>query len=178
MCTGLETTLLFGTSAGTAQSGMDQAQAAQDAANAQAAEINRAAGAEQDAANAKADMIRRAARRQRGEAKAAYSASGVSTSAGTPVVIDNAIAYGGESDALMAILSATRNSSSAARQGIAFGKQGEDQASAIYTQTGTSILQQGASAVTASGWRSGGPGFSGTQRPAPITTSQPYKVNG
>lgn len=177
MCTGLEIAILAGMTA-TAVGGMSQAQAAQDAADAQASSINMAAGAEQDAALAKADQIRKAARRQRGEAKAAYSASGVSTTAGTPIVIDNQIAYAGESDALMTILGASRNATAAEKQGVSFGKQGQDQANAIYIQTAGSLLQQGAGAASASGWRSKGPGFSGTQAPAPITTAQPVRING
>lgn len=177
MCTGVELALLGGTMLATTYAGVQQANAVQDAANAQAAEINMAAGAEQDAAAAKADMIRKAARRQRGEARAAYSASGVSTEAGTPVLIDNNIAYGGESDALMTILGASRNANSAQRQGIAFGKQGKDQADAIRTQTAASVLQQGASAFSGSGWRSQGAGYSGTQAAAPIS-ERSIRING
>lgn len=177
MCTGVEIALLAGTIGATTYAGVTQANAMQDAANAQAAEINMAAGAEQDAATAKADLIRKAARRQRGEARAAYSASGVSTDAGTPVFIDNQIAYGGESDALMTILSASRGATTAARQGVAYGKQGKDQADAIRTQTAVSVLQQGASAMTASGWRSKGPGYSGTQGSAAISDLS-IRVNG
>lgn len=169
MCTGVELALLGGTMLATTYAGVQQANAVEDAANAQAAEINMAAGAEQDAASAKADMIRKAARRQRAEARAAYSASGVSTDAGTPVLIDNTIAYEGESDALMTILGANRGATSAARQGVSIGKQGKDQAGAIRTQTAVSVLQQGASAMTASGWRSKGAGYSGTQPSAPIS---------
>lgn len=176
MCTGVEIALLAGITA-TAYGGMQQAQATQDAADAQAQSINMAAGAEQDAALAKADQIRKAARRQRGEARAAYSASGVSTDAGTPILIDNQIAHGGESDALMTILGANRNATAAEKQGVAFGKQGQDQANAIYIQTAGSLLQQGAAYGSASGWRSKGPGYSGTQAPAPITTAQPAIIN-
>lgn len=177
MCTGVEIALIAGAMGATAYAGMQQANAVEDAANAQAAEVNMAAGAEQDAAAAKADMIRKAARRQRGEARAAFSASGVSTEAGTPVLIDNNIAYGGESDALMTILGATRNATSAQRQGVAMGKQGKDQADAIRTQTVASVLQMGASAATASGWRSSGPGYSGTQAAAPIS-DRSIRING
>lgn len=178
MCTGVEIALLAGSMAATTYAGVTQANAAQDAADAQASEINMAAGAEQDAATAKADQIRKAARRQRGEARAAYSASGVATDAGTPLLIDNQIAYGGESDALMTILGANRNATSASRQGVAYGKQGKDQAKAIYTQTAASVLQQGASAAVSSGWRSNGPGFSGTQSAAPISSATPVRING
>lgn len=177
MCTGFEIAALAAAAVGT-YSTVKTSEAQQQAAEAQGAEVNLAAGAEQDAATAQAEKIRQAARRQRAQAKAAYSASGVASDAGTPVKIDQEITYGGESDALMTILSGSRYASSAERQSLIYGKQAEAARNAGYASVASSVLSAGSSYASASGWRSQGPGFSGTQKPAPITTAKPYKING
>lgn len=126
------------------------------------------AGYAQDAAQAQADQIREAARRQRAAAKAALSASGVSVNEGTPIKIDQEIARGGEYDALQAILSGDRGASTSMKEATAYGKYASSTRSAGYAQGAATLIQSGASIGKSSGWRSQGPGFSGTQAPAPV----------
>lgn len=156
---------------------IQQGNAAADAANAQAREVSRQAGSEQDAATAQADLIRKAAARQRSEARAAFSVSGVSVDEGTPLKLSEQITRGGEFDALNTILSASRNADNATRQATQYSKQGQDAKKASRIQATASLLQAGASAMTASGWRSAGPGFSGTQTAAPIA-DRSIRING
>ena len=169
MCDPISMLVLGGTALMGAYGTIQQGKAAQRQANDQAREISMGAGREQDAANAQADLIRKAARRQMGEARAAFSVSGVAADEGTPVKIAEEIYRGGEFDALNTILGASRNSDSAARQAEQLNRQGKDARRASQIQAASSLLQAGASAATASGWRSQGPGFSGQQAPAPIS---------
>lgn len=144
------------------------ADAAAEAAQAQGESINRQAGQELDAANAKAALIRKAARAQAGEARAAFSASGVSVDAGTPIKINEEITKGGEFDAMNTILSGTRAAQSLSDEAVNTIRSGQAQQKAGYMSAFGSVLSAGSGAMNASGWRSAGPGFSGTQAAAPI----------
>lgn len=145
------------------------ADAAAEAAQVQGESINRQAGQELDAANAKADLIRRAARAQAGEAKAAFSASGVSVDAGTPIKVNEEITKGGEFDALNTLLSGSRAAQSLSDEAVSTIRAGQAQKQAGYMGAVSSVLSAGAGAMKASGWRTNGnPGFSGTQAAAPI----------
>lgn len=171
MCTGAEIAMIGVAAAGTAATVYGQQQAAQaaaDAANAQGQSMADAAGRQQDAANAEAERIRAAARRQRAEAAAAYAASGVATGEGTPVLINQEITRGGEYDALNAILSGSRESKALTTDASSFGKMAGAYRQAGNTQSFGTLMSSGAQFMSASGWRSNGPGFSGTQARAPI----------
>jgi len=170
MCTGMEILLLGGTALGTAYAGMKQADAIEQAGIEQGKTLAAQAGQELDAANAEAQARRDAARYRQGEATAALAASGVSVADGTPLVIAQDIWKQSESDALNTIINGGRRSSYLEKQGVAAAKAAKDQAQATRIQTVSSIMQMGANAATAGGWRSAGPGFSGTQAPAPVRT--------
>lgn len=152
----------------TAAGQMQSANAQADAQVAQGKAIAEQAGQQQDAANAQADRIRTAAKRQAAEAAAAFSASGVSVDAGTPLKVEQQIQQGGASDALMTILSAERSGATSMRESAALGASAKATRSAGRTQAFGTLMSSAASAASASGWRSNGPGFSGTQAPAPI----------
>jgi len=167
MCTGFEIAALAAAAVGTGVA-VNQAQQQADAQVEQGKITAADAGFAQDAAQAQADQIREAARRQRAAAKAALSASGVSVNEGTPIKIDQEIARGGEYDALQAILSGDRGASTSMKEATAYGKYASSTRSAGYAQGAATLIQSGASISKSSGWRSQGPGFSGTQAPAPV----------
>lgn len=170
MCTGLEMLLLGGAMFGTAVSGFQQAAAMEEAGIAQGRALAQQAGQEQDAANAEAQARREAARLRQGEASAALAAAGVSVDAGTPLVIAEDIWRQSESDALNTIINGNRRAGYLQDEGVAAAKAAKDQANATRVQTVGSVIQMGASAMTAGGWRSAGPGFAGTQAMAPVET--------
>lgn len=175
MCTGFEIAALATLVVGTAVTvgGQQQAAAAAaDAAEAQGRSLATDAGQAQDAATAEAERIRAAARRQRAEAAAAYSASGVSVAEGTPLKIDQEIARGGELDALNTIISGGRGADSLTRESAAFGAQAGAIKRAANTQSFSTVMSSGKQAISASGWRANGPGFSGGQKPAPIINAR------
>ena len=168
MCTGVEMLLIGAAVAGTGTalySANQQAKAAEEAGRNLASQ----AGQEQDAANAQADQIRKAARRQRAAAEASFAAGGVDVGVGSAIAVDNEIARGGEFDALNAIITGGRGADSLTQEAIAYGKQARNAKMAGYGQAASSLLSAGAGAMKASGWRSNGPGFSGTQTAAPIS---------
>lgn len=143
-------------SAGVQYQGQQQAaEAAAETAIAQGQTAATQAGQAQDAATAEAERIRAAARRQRAEAAAAYSASGVSVSEGTPLKIDQEISRGGELDALNTIISGGRGADSLTRESAAFGAQAGAFLRAGQTQGFGTLMSSAASTATASGWRSG-----------------------
>lgn len=127
------------------------------------------AGQQQDAAAAQADQIRKAARRQRAAAEAAYAAGGVDVGVGSAIAVDNEIARSGELDALNTIITGGRSADSLTQEAIAYGKQARAAMMTGYGQAFGTLLSAGAGAMKASGWRSNGPGFSGTQPAAPIS---------
>lgn len=168
MCTGVEMLLIGAAVAGTGTalySANQQAKAAEETGRNLASQ----AGREQDAANAQADQIRKAARRQRAAAEASFAAGGVDVGVGSAIAVDNEIARGGEFDALNAIITGGRGADSLTQEAIAYGKQARNAKIAGYGQAASSLLSAGAGAMKASGWRSNGAGFSGTQTAAPIS---------
>lgn len=175
MCTGYEIAALAAAVVGTGVA-VHQGQVAADQAVEQGKISAADAGYQQDAATAQADQIRRAAMRQRAAARAALSASGVSVDEGTPIKIDQEITRGGEYDALTAILGGDRAASTSTKEAAAYGKYASSTRSAGYAQGATTVLQSGAGMTKAGGWRSNGPGFSGTQAPAPVETARIIKI--
>lgn len=171
MCDPVSLTLALtvGMAAMTAHGQMQAADAAADAAEAQGQAIATQAGQEQDAANAQAERVRAAAKRQKAEATAAFSASGVSVDAGTPLKINEEITRGGSLDALNTIISAGRQGEASITEAAGLGAKAAATRKAGQIQAASTLMQSGAQAATASGWRSSGPGFSGGQKPAPIS---------
>lgn len=176
MCTGFEIAALAAAVVGTGVA-VHQGQVAADQAVEQGKISAADAGYQQDAATAQADQIRRAAMRQRAAARAALSASGVSVDEGTPIKIDQEITRGGEYDALTAILGGDRAASTGLKEAVSYGKYASKTKQAGAWQAASTVLASGASAANSSGWRSNGPGFSGTQAPAPVV-DRSIRVNG
>lgn len=170
MGTGVELLLLAGAAASTVYGAQQQADAAADQAKAIGQQSAEQAGRDQDAAAAEAERIRKAGRAQVAEANAALSASGVSVTEGTPLLIDQDIYARSEFDAMNAILSGERRVREADQQRKNANAQAKAASQAAWTGAVTSLLGQGAGALKASGWRSNGPGWSGTQAPAPVET--------
>lgn len=166
------TVVAIGASGLAAYGQIQSANAAADAQEAQGRQLAQQAGHEQDAANAQAERIRSAARRQAAEAAAAFSASGVSVDAGTPLKIDQEITRGGELDALNTIISGGRESDTLTNEAAAMGKQAKATRKAGQMQAVSTLMSGASSAATASGWRANGPGFSGGQKPAPIVNAR------
>lgn len=168
MCTGFEVALLAAAAAGTGTAIYSANQAAA-AAEQQGRSLASQAGQQQDAAAAQAEQIRKAAKRQRAAAEASFAAGGVDVGVGTPIAVDNEIARGGELDALNTIITGGRGADSLTQEAIAYGKQANAARMAGYGQAASTLLSAGAGAMSAAGWRSNGPGFSGTQAAAPIS---------
>lgn len=80
-------------------------------------EADRAAAAERAASEDEARMIRKNVREVRSSATAAYAASGVDVSEGTPLVVERDITQSGEEDALTTILYGHRRSAALRRSG-------------------------------------------------------------
>ena len=160
--------VLLGMTAVSAYGQYQQGKAAAEAQVTQGRQLAQQAGQEQDTANAQAERIRAAARRQAAEAAAAFSASGVAVDAGTPLKIDQEIRRGGELDALNTIISGGREADTLTREAEAFGSMAKATRRGAATQAFGTLMSGASSAMTASGWRTNGPGFSGTQAPAPI----------
>ena len=148
--------------------GIQAANAQADAQEAQGQALAAQAGQQQDAANAQAERIRAAARRQAAEARAAAAAGGVSVDAGTPVVLNKEITRAGEVDALNTIISGGRESTALTTEAANMGSIAGATRSAGKTQAFGTLMSSAATAFNASGWRTNGPGFSGTQKAAPI----------
>ena len=168
MCTGYEIAMVAAAVVGAGAS-IDSANKQADAAEETGRNLASQSGQEQDAANAQADQIRKAARRQRAAAEASFAAGGVDVGVGSAIAVDNEIARGGEFDALNAIITGGRGADSLTQEAVAYGKQARNAKMAGYGQAASSLLSAGAGAMKASGWRSNGPGFSGTQTAAPIS---------
>lgn len=153
MCTGT-TIALYAMAAGaaiSAYSSIQQGEAAKEAANEQAKAVAQEAGQKQDAAQAHADKIRKAARGQRGEAKAALAKSGVKLGEGTALEVDESIAQAGEEDALSALLTGKRIGRAADQEAGMLIKSGQNAASAGYMKAAGTVL--GAAGTVASGWK-------------------------
>lgn len=177
MCDPISLTLAAVSAGATIVGAQQQARAIEQQAEATGRSLATQAGQEQDAANAEAEKIRKAARAAQGDAIAAVSASGVSAMDGSPLRIVEKIGRDGELDALNAIITGNRRASSLTDQATQVGRAAKAQAKATRTAGITSVLSQAAGGMTAAGWRSNGPGFSGTQAMAPVETARPVFIN-
>jgi hypothetical protein len=128
---------------------------------------------EQDNALKTAEIIRRAGRRQVGQANAAYAASGVVVGEGSAGETEAQIRQDVEHDAFQALLEGNRRG-----RGLQVGASmsradGAAQAAAGYVNAAGTALGGVYQGMRANGWRTAGPGFSGTQAPAPVETRTP-----
>lgn len=130
---------------------LGQGAAMKEASTAQAQQALNDAAYREDAAKSQAEKIRRAGRAQVGEANASLAASGVKLGEGTALEIQKKITTNAEEDALSAILSGKRITSSAQKEADLLGRSGDNaQTSAIFGSAG-SALQAGA--AIKGGWR-------------------------
>jgi hypothetical protein len=147
---------------------VQQGRAARRQANAAAAEDEYQAAVERSNAQAEADVIRRAGRKQRGETLAGIAASGVKIGEGSALDAEREVMESVERDAYLTILTGERRGSAYEREAEMKRRAGRDAARSANISAFGSLLSAGAGYARASGWRLNGPGFSGTQAPAPV----------
>lgn len=145
-----------------------QGQAAKAQGGLQASALQYQATVDIEQGKQQAALIRRAQRYAVGRADTAAAASGVVVDSGSAGEVDRTIINDSEHDAYQAILSGNRRARGAQVQGAGALAAGDAAASnADFAAAGT-VLQGGYSMLKQSGWRSAGPGWSGTQAPAPV----------
>lgn len=147
---------------------INQGKAVQRSANEQAAQLEYQAAVDQDNAMAEAGLIRRAGRADRGRTLTALAASGVEIGEGSALDAERQVMEDSETDAAIAILNGQRAARGAQSQAESSRRAGRDARRAGNINAFGSLLSAGANGLKASGWRSAGPGFSGTQAPAPV----------
>jgi len=147
---------------------IQQGKAQQAQANAMAGESEYQAGVARSNAQAEAFNIRRAGARQRGDTLSSVVASGVKIGEGSALDAERQVMEDASRDEYMALLTGERQSSAYLREAENQRRAGRDARRAGNIGAFTSLLSAGGSYAKASGWRSNGPGFSGTQMPAPV----------
>lgn len=147
-----------------------QGRSAQKQANAAAADDIYQASIERDIAQAEAFNIRRAGARQRGETLAGIAASGVKIGEGSALDAERRVMEDYARDEYMALLTGERRGAAMEREAANKRRAGRDARRAGNIGAFTSLLSAGGSYMKASGWGVNGPGFSGTQMPAPVET--------
>lgn len=147
---------------------VSQGRAAQRQANAAATEDEYQAAVERSNALAEAATIRRAGARQRGETLAGIASSGVKIGEGSALDAERQVMEDVERDAYMTILTGERRGSAFEREAANKRRAGRDARRAANIGAFSSLLSAGANYARASGWGARGPGFSGTQPPAPV----------
>lgn len=159
--------------------GMAALQASGQYGQGRAANINAQTEGDQldwQASNSEADgqmqarRIRRAGAAARGETLAAVAASGVKVGEGSALDAERQVMEDYATDEYMAILNGKLRGAGLRLSANNARRAGRDAARAGKINAFTSLMASGASGARASGWRSNGPGFSGTQRPAPVET--------
>lgn len=143
-----------------------QAAKAQGAMQAQALQMQ--GEQERDAAKQQAALIRKAQRYAVGTADTAAAASGVVVGQGSAAEVDRQIYQDSEHDAYQALLSGDRRARGLSVQGVGARAAGDMAAANADMQAFGTVLQGGSMMLRGSGWRTGGPGFSGQQAPAPV----------
>ena len=146
---------------------------AEGQAGIQAGQLEYRAQVEQDIALKTAAIIRRAGRETVGRANAGYAASGVVVGEGSAGETERQITMDYQHDAFQAILEGNRRARGMQTEAALTRIDGSMKATAgIVNGIGT-VLGGTYSAMRANGWRTAGPGFSGTQAPAPVETRTP-----
>lgn len=137
-------TILMAASTGMSVMGqIQQGQQQKAMYNAQAQQTLNDAAYRADAAKSQAEKIRKAGRAQVGEANAALAASGVKLGEGTPLEVQKTITQNVEEDALSAILSGKRITSSAQEESRLLGKAGKNAVTNSYYGAASTVLQAG-----------------------------------
>ena len=119
-----------------------------------------------------AKIIRRAGAYTRSAANAAYAASGVQVGDGSAQEVTDQITKDTEHDAYQTILSGEKRNNALRAQAELTRIGGRQAASQATMKAFSTVLGGGYQGMTNSGWRTGGPGFSGTQAPAPIVNAK------
>jgi hypothetical protein len=145
-----------------------QGRAARKQANAAAAEDDYQALLAADSAAVEARNIRRAGEQQRGQVLAGQAASGVVIGEGSALAVERQLIEDAARDEYLTILTGQRQASALQRDAGLKRRAGRDAMRSNVIGAGTSLLSTGYSYAKAAGWRSRGPGFSGTQAPAPV----------
>jgi hypothetical protein len=140
----------------------------------QASQEDYQAKVEEQTALSTAQVIRRAGARQVGAANAAYAGAGVKVGEGSAERVEQEITQDYEHDAYQAILEGKRRARGLTTdaQMTRIGGRMAEQAS--YANAANSLLGSFAQGARSSGWRTKGPGFSGTQAPAPVEDRSIY----
>jgi hypothetical protein len=117
-----------------------------------------------------AAIIRRAGVRQVGAANAAFAGAGVKVGEGSAAEVERTVMQDYEHDAYQAILEGKRRALGLRTEGKFAQLQGDAQGAALQVNSMSSALGSAYTGMRGTGWRTAGPGFSGTQSPAPIET--------
>lgn len=136
--------------------------------NNQALQADYQAQLEHEAGQQQARVIRREGQRAVGAATAGYAASGVMVDSGSAVETQRDITHAAEHDAFQAILDADRRSRGQRLEAVNARESGNMASAAGLLNAATTLATGSYNGMKASGWRSRGPGFSGTQAPAPV----------
>lgn len=147
---------------------IQQGRSANSAAQGQAEEYERQASAERFMAERDASMVRRAGAEARGRTLGALGVSGVKVGEGSALDVERQVMEDYSRDEYIQILNGEIRGRSLELAAGQSRRAGRDARRAANMQAVTSLLSSGASAAKAGGWRSAGPGFSGTQAPAPV----------
>jgi hypothetical protein len=138
-------------------------QAEADTLEMQAAQIRRDAEFE-------AGTIRRQGAVARGQTLGGIVASGVRIGEGSALEAERQVMTDFEQDARMAMLTGNRQAGAAEIDAISTRRAGRAARRAASTSAVTTLLGTAAQSARAGGWRATGPGYSGSQMPAPVET--------
>lgn len=152
----------------TAFNNVQQGRYAKAQAGLQAAMSDYQAQVEQDNALKTAEIIRRAGRKQVGQANAAFAGAGVKVGEGSAAEVERDITQGYEQDAFQAILEGNRRARGLQTDAAMERAQGRMAQAAGYVNAVGTVLGGAYQGMKSNGWRTGGPGFSGQQAPAPV----------
>lgn len=152
----------------TAFNNVQQGRYAKAQAGLQAAMSDYQAQVEQDNALKMAEIIRRAGRKQVGQANAAFAGAGVKVGEGSAAEVERDITQGYEQDAFQAILEGNRRARGLQTDAAMERAQGRMAQAAGYVNAVGTVLGGAYQGMKSNGWRTGGPGFSGQQAPAPV----------
>lgn len=157
---------------------VQQGRAANSAAKAQAEDLERQASAERFMAERDAAMVRREGAAARGRTLGALGASGVKVGEGSALDVERQVMEDYARDEYIQILNGEIRGRAMELEASNTRRAGRDARRAAFMQAGTSLLGSAAGGMRAGGWRSAGPGFSGTQAPAPVRSATFIPVRG
>jgi hypothetical protein len=150
---------------------IQQGRSVRDAANMDADRMEWEAGQARLDAEADARLIARQGRAQRGALVAAVAGSGVKVGEGSAALAETETVENAYADEYMAILNGERRAMGMRMEADSRRRAGRDARRASNVAAFTTLLSAGAQGMNAAGWRSNGPGFSGTQAPAPVSSA-------